>query len=136
MLQHQVSLPLWALLLLLAFAGRAVSAILPVVPVAVVAEVLRNAGRNLTELELKAGAHDLVTDLEDRGVAIHVPRRDREYAITVGLRMLTLRRIVIVRQGLLEIAEGQERALAYYANSITHHFTETAAGSSTPALSA
>lgn len=114
----------------------AVSAILPVVPVAVVAEVLRSAGRSLTELELKAGAHDLVADLEHRGVAIHVPRRDREYAIAVGLRMLTLRRIVIVRDGLLEIAEGEEKTLAYYANSIAHHLTEAASGSTSRALSA
>ena len=40
--------------------------------------------------------------------------------IGVGLRMLTLRRIVDERDGLFSANAGEARMLAYYANSLAH----------------
>jgi hypothetical protein len=39
-------------------------------------------------------------ELEARGAHIYIPRHDQDYAIGVGLRMLTLRHAVIEEDGL------------------------------------
>jgi len=94
--------------------------VIPVVPVPIVATVFRRATDPLSELELKAEAQRLMAALEARGARIHIPRSDREYAIEVGLRMLTLRHVVAESDGLFRAVPGEERLLAYYANSIAH----------------
>ena len=103
----------------------ALSAVIPVVPVSVVATVFQKASRALTELEIKAGAQSLMADLEARGVRIHIPRQDREYSIQVGLRMLTLRHIVEENDGLFSLVPEEQSMLAYYANSIAHHLVRS-----------
>ena len=51
---------------------------------------------------------------------LHIPRQDQEYAVEVGLRMLLLRHLVELEDGLYR-ANPQERALlTYYANAIGH----------------
>jgi glycerol-3-phosphate O-acyltransferase len=49
-----------------------------------------------------------------------LPRRDLDYALTVGLRMLTMRRLVEERDGLYAACQPELRVLRYYANSIAH----------------
>ena len=49
-----------------------------------------------------------------------MPRSDREYAVDVGLRMLTLRKLVKEEFGLYFMAEHERDILTYYANSIAH----------------
>ena len=49
---------------------------------------------------------------------MYVPRSDLDYAIGVGLRMLTLRRVVSEHNGLFVAVEDQRALLAYYANAI------------------
>jgi glycerol-3-phosphate O-acyltransferase len=100
---------------------RRIGAVVPVVPVALVATVmLRERERRFTELELAAEALALLRDLEARGACVYIPRRDIGYALGVGLRMLRLRRLVVERNGLLAVADGQEVVVGYYARSIAH----------------
>ncbi|MCP4902759.1 MAG: glycerol-3-phosphate acyltransferase [bacterium] len=99
-----------------------VGAVIPVVPVSVVARVFENDGKGMTEFELKAASQQVLHELESRGVPIYIPREDREYAILVGLRMLTLRHVVVERGGLLSPVPEEKELLDYYANSIAHHF--------------
>ena len=95
--------------------------VVPVLPVPLVAAVLmRDPQRSLTELELKAAVIDLMQQVEALGAHVYVPRTDRDYALTVGLRMLTLRRLVIEREGLFVPNPHELPLLAYYANSIAH----------------
>jgi hypothetical protein len=49
-----------------------------------------------------------------------VPRKDFDYAINVGLRMLRLRRLVGERDGLFYAQSEETAILRYYANSIAH----------------
>jgi glycerol-3-phosphate O-acyltransferase len=97
--------------------------IIPVVPVSIVASVFERRTEPMSELELKTGAQRLMEELEARGARVYIPRRDREYAIEVGLRMLVLRHIVEETDGLYAVAEGERDLLAYYANSIAHLFS-------------
>jgi glycerol-3-phosphate O-acyltransferase len=97
--------------------------VIPVLPVALAATVfLRQVGAGLSELELKGEVFDLMQVLEARGAHVYVPRRDQDYAIAVGLRMLKLRHLVEERQGLWAAREEERPLLAYYANSIAHFF--------------
>jgi glycerol-3-phosphate O-acyltransferase len=95
----------------------AVGRVVPVVPVALIAHVFL-ARRSLTALDLKAETGQLLQRLE--GAHVYVPRRDLDYALTVGLRMLTLRRLVEEREGLFSAREEELPLLRYYANSIAH----------------
>ncbi len=98
-----------------------IGAVIPVLPVPLVAEILlREPARALSELELKAAAHQRMRDLEAAGAKLYIPRHDQDYAFGVGLRMLLLRHLVIEQEGLYHAAPDQLDALAYYAGSIAH----------------
>jgi glycerol-3-phosphate O-acyltransferase len=98
-----------------------VARLVPVLPVSLVSTVLIEADRPLDELEIKARAQELMEHLHTRGAKLYVPRGDRDYAIAVGLRMLTLRHLVDETDDGLFVADAEERpVLAYYANSIAH----------------
>src|SRR6266850_2921931 len=102
---------------------QAVGRVVPVVPVALMATVfVRHPERALSELELKAEVAPLVAALEARGAHIYVPRGDFDYALTVGLRMLRLRRLVEDRDGLYQARSSELDLLRYYSNSIAHLF--------------
>jgi glycerol-3-phosphate O-acyltransferase len=98
-----------------------ISHVIPVLPVSVVATVIERAnGDALSELELKSRALALMNLLVQHGARIYIPRQDQDYAIGVGLRMLTLRRLVTEQQGLFSAVAEQRPLLAYYANTIAH----------------
>lgn len=98
-----------------------IGAIVPVLPVPLVAGVLlRDPQRGMTPLELKAEVHAAMDRAEAAGARVYIPRYDREYAIDVGLRMLTLRHLVEEQDGLLRPSGAELALLRYYANSIAH----------------
>ena len=99
----------------------AIAAVVPALPVSLVATVfVRHPDRRMGELEIKARAQSLIDILERRGAYVHIAHADRDYAVTVGLRMLVRRHFVEESGGLFR-ARGEEREmLSYYANSIEH----------------
>jgi glycerol-3-phosphate O-acyltransferase len=104
--------------------------LVPVLPVPLVATVFaRHPGRGLSELEIKAEAERLIAALEASGAKIYVPRADRDYAISAGLEMLTLRHFVDEAKGLYTARPEEARLIAYYANSIAHLLPQPAAAS-------
>jgi len=97
----------------------AIRDVIPVLPVSLVATVLlRNPHEALTEIDVKSKTYDLIQRLEAARARVYVPRSDLDYAIGVGLRMLTLRRIVIERDGRYGVAPGEQALIEYYANAI------------------
>ena len=98
---------------------KTVARIIPVLPVSLVATVFaRDSGAGLSELELKSEVYELIRSLQAVGAHIYVPRGDLDYAVGVGLRMLTLRRIVNEEEGLYRGNPADRALLAYYANAI------------------
>ncbi len=99
-----------------------IGAVIPAVPVALVATVvLKLEGKAIGELELKSKIFELISNLESNGAYTHIPREDRDYAVSTGLRMLTLRHIVEkTDQGLFRANPKETILLEYYANSIAH----------------
>jgi glycerol-3-phosphate O-acyltransferase len=101
----------------------AVANVIPVLPVPLVTTALLQAAAPLSLLELKARCEELVERLEKAGAHLYVPRGDRDYAIEVGLRSLSLRHLVREQNGLYAIEPSEEKLLRYYANSIAHLLT-------------
>jgi len=98
-----------------------VGKIVPVVPVPLITNVfLASPEKAFSEIELKAEVEQLVEKLQAKGAHVYVPRKDLDYAITVGLRMLTLRRLVDCKDGLYSARPDEAPVLRYYANSIAH----------------
>ena len=97
-----------------------IARLIPVLPVSLIATVLLEADRPLDELELKVRASELVAHFESRGAKLYLPRGDRDYAFHVGLRMLTLRRLVEETDGLFVAVATDRPLLAYYSNAIAH----------------
>ena len=100
---------------------QAVGRIVPVLPVPLIAAVFVARGdRAISELELKSEVSRLVEALTAKGAHVYVPRKDFDYAVNVGLRMLRLRRLVGEREGLYYAQSEELPLLRYYANSIAH----------------
>jgi glycerol-3-phosphate O-acyltransferase len=98
-----------------------VSAVIPVAPVPLIASVfVGNPEKGFSDLEIKARVQSLIDKLEKRGARVYIPRRERDYTIEVGLRMLTLRHIVLEDNQVYYAAPDEMDVLAYYANSISH----------------
>jgi len=106
----------------------AVGQVIPILPVSLMATVLlEHTDAPIGELDLKGSVQDLVADLESRGYHVYIPRGDRDYAITVGLRMLTLRNLVKEEaEGLFRPVPQEIPLLCYYANAIAHLVHPTA----------
>ena len=103
----------------------AIAAAIPALPVPLIATVfLRHSHTALSALEIKAHAQALITDLEQHGAYVHIPRADHDYATTVGLRMLVLRHVVQESDGLYRAHAAEHDLLRYYANSIAHFLPE------------
>lgn len=98
-----------------------VAAVVPVVPAALVAQVFVSAGEQwLDDLEWKARALDLMSQLEARGANLYIPLDSRSYTLESGLRMLTLRHL-LEHDGERYRANASDLAvLHYYAHSIGH----------------
>ena len=100
---------------------QAVGRIVPVLPVPLIATVfVRHGDKAISEMELKGEVGRLVEQLTARGAHVYVPRKDFDYAVNVGLRMLRLRRLVGEREGLYYAQSEEMPLLRYYANSIAH----------------
>lgn len=98
-----------------------VGKITPILPVALVTSVFAaDRDRRFTALELKGAVFELLVRLERAGHRAYIPRSDRDYAVTVGVRMLTLRRILLESDGFYRANPDELALLHYYANSIAH----------------
>lgn len=97
-----------------------IGAVVPVLPVPLVANAVLREGRPMSRLDLKAACHGLLTDLRDNGAHVHLPRGDEDYMVDVGLRSLTLRHLVEEKDGQFSANAKELRALRYYAASIGH----------------
>jgi glycerol-3-phosphate O-acyltransferase len=100
---------------------REVGRVIPALPVSLAATAILAAGeRGLSGLEIKGAVCDLIQRLRAAGGHVHLPRQDEEYAVEVGLRTLTLRRLVELNDGVYRANPTETALLAYYANAIAH----------------
>lgn len=106
-----------------------VGRLIPVLPVSLIAYVFSNdPDKTFSEREIKARVQNLIAELESRGAHVYFPRRDRDYTIDVGVRMLTLRHLVFEENNLFRAAPNELKLLRFYANSIEHHLVSEGSG--------
>ncbi|MDU8909866.1 1-acyl-sn-glycerol-3-phosphate acyltransferase [Aestuariicoccus sp. MJ-SS9] len=95
-----------------------IAEVVPVLPAPLVAHLLLDGPKTRAELEL--GFAEAMKSLPD--AHMHLPRRNRDYAVEVGLRALTERGIVTEEEGVFSIDPAQQDVAAFYARSIRHLF--------------
>ena len=73
--------------------------------------------RSASEIERLRAANQFVAsvlaELEAAGAHVYIPRKDQDYAIVAGLRMLTQRHLVEEKDGLYTERPEERPALAY-----------------------
>ena len=96
--------------------------VVPVLPVPLVAHVMRDAGQPVS----RAGLIERVADLMGR---LNAPMAvtDPEAAVAAGLATLETRRILSEVDGVIAVPPGQETLVTFYADSIAHHLNAVAA---------
>jgi glycerol-3-phosphate O-acyltransferase len=110
-----------------------VGRVVPALPVSLVATAVLAAGNEgLSSLELKGAVHALTERLKLAGAHVHIPRQDQEYAVEVGLRMLTLRHLIVAEEGSYRANPAEKALLAFYANAIAHLLPAPGAGTIAP----
>ncbi len=97
----------------------AIARVVPVVPVPLVARALLDAADGaMTPFEVKGRVHELIGSLEAAGTHVHIPRKDRDYAVESGLRALLERRLIALQDGTYTVSMSGRPLLQYYANSL------------------
>ena len=103
-----------------------VGRVVPALPVSLVATAILAGGeRGLSSLELKGAVFELMEALQGEGAHVHIPRQDQEYAVEVGLRMLLMRHLVLLEDGVYRANPKEEALLRFYANAIAHLLRES-----------
>ncbi len=98
-----------------------VGAVIPILPVSLVARVFLTNQK--TPLGKEAIINKCNTNLQrllDKGAYMHLPHKNFEYAVEVGLRMLVLRKIINLKDGKYQLQPDEVELLSYYSNAIAH----------------
>ena len=82
-----------------------------------------NSAARFNVLELKTRVFELLQQLEASGHRAYIPRSNVDYAISVGVRLLSLRRVLDASDDGLQANERELALLNYYANSIRNQIT-------------
>jgi glycerol-3-phosphate O-acyltransferase len=113
-----------------------VGRVVPALPVSLVATAILHGGeRGLSSLEVKGAVFDLMETLKGEGAHVHIPRQDQEYAVEVGLRMLLMRHLVRLEDGVYRANAEEEALLRFYANAISHLLANAPGSERVPASS-
>lgn len=101
--------------------------VIPVLPVPLVAMVMKEAGGDpLSLVEIKARVHHYFEGLQKRGAPLKDDEKPRERTITRAIDMLRHRGIIAHADGEYSRVDGEEEILDFYANSIAHWHSEEA----------
>ena len=108
-----------------------VGKLIPVLPVSLIATAIaENPDRALSELELKARAHQLIGAFESTGAHVHVPFGEESLAVSDGLQLLLKRRILLEDPpGRYKVNPDEKRLLDFYVKPVSHLLPERKAAS-------
>ncbi len=97
-----------------------VGAVIPVLPVPVLATVLLDGNGPVKTDALEQAFESLSNRLKDAGAHLHMPREGEETAFESALRALRLRGLLTDGEGGIAPNDSDRLVLQYYANSIAH----------------
>jgi glycerol-3-phosphate O-acyltransferase len=100
--------------------GR-VGKVIPILPASLVARVfLTNQKSELTKEAIIQKCNTALEKLLAQGAYMHIPHKNFEYAVEVGLRMFVLRHVLILEDGKYRLEPKEQQLITYYANAIAH----------------
>jgi glycerol-3-phosphate O-acyltransferase len=100
--------------------GR-VGKVIPILPASLVARVfLTNQKSELTKEVIIQKCNVALQRLLAKGAYMHIPHKNFEYAVEVGLRMFVLRHALILEDGKYRLESKELQLITYYANAIAH----------------
>lgn len=100
---------------------KKVGEVIPVLPVSLVARVfLTNQKTPLTKEDVIKKCTVALERLLAKGAYMHIPHKNFEYAVEVGLRMLVLRKVIVEEDGKYRLQNDEVPLLRYYSNAIAH----------------
>jgi len=98
-----------------------VGAVIPILPASLVARVfLTNQKTTLTKEAVIQKCNVVLDRLLVNGAYMHIPRKNFEYAVEVGLRMFVLRHAIKKKGETYRINPREVQLMTYYANAIAH----------------
>ena len=98
-----------------------ISQVVPVVPVALMSDVLlKNQSEWKSELELKAQCSERIAQLESAGAPIDISSSALESVLGSALEALNGRGLVEETDNLYQVKKSEIEIISYYANSIVH----------------
>ena len=98
-----------------------IAGIMPVLPVPLMATVIRDRGSTgVTRAEARVAAFEILEALSARPGEPDIPREDWEPAVELGVQLLIQRQMVKADRERLTILETRRHFVDYYANSIGH----------------
>ena len=108
-----------------------VGKLIPVLPVSLIATAIaENPDRALSELELKARAHQLIGAFQSTGAHVYVPFGEESLAVSDGLQLLLKRRILLEDPpGRYKVNPDERRLLDFYVKPVSHLLPERKAAS-------
>jgi glycerol-3-phosphate O-acyltransferase len=100
--------------------GR-VGKVIPILPASLVAGVfLTNQKSELTKEAVVEKCNTALERLLAQGAYMHIPHKNFEYAVEVGLRMFVLRHVLTLEDGKYRLEPTELQLITYYANAIAH----------------
>jgi glycerol-3-phosphate O-acyltransferase len=98
-----------------------ISQVVPVVPVAVMSDVLlKNRSGWKSELELKSQCSERIKQLEESGAPIDISSSAVESVLGSALEAIYGRGLIEVKDNLYQVKNSEIEMVSYYANSIAH----------------
>lgn len=98
-----------------------VGAVIPILPVSLVARVfLSNQKTPLTKAMVIKKCDIQRERLMAKGAYMHIPHKNFDYAVEVGLRMLVLRKVIVEKDEKYHLVSEEVPLLSYYSNAIAH----------------
>jgi glycerol-3-phosphate O-acyltransferase len=104
-----------------------IAGVIPVLPSSLVSSViLENPDTEFSATELQDKVETLSKQLQASHAHVYVPRNDPDYSFEVGLRMLTLRKMIIesdeenISERTYKLNHDYKDVVQYYANSIKY----------------
>ena len=96
---------------------------IPITPVAMVAWCwMQMKSQSVSRMALRQKALETMAWATERNLPLYMARGNFQRIFEMGLRVLTLRGLLLVDGDMIESDSSKIRLLHYYANSIAHHF--------------
>jgi len=101
--------------------------IVPVLPVPLIATALLQLPDGSSKQQVSDRVQDLLKRLEKRNIKARLPKGEPQFTVDVALGHLNMRGIISQTDDVVRINAADRPLLAFYSNSISHHFDASAA---------